>query len=157
MPRVSSAPEDAYHFKGSFEEGWGRVVSADYIVFQFPPAKEARGTPGTASYRAAGSQDPPQLMFRMEIQRYADGDGNKAGVPAEEVLLPIQKPDKASGALACHPGKFPDGNPELDPEDAGGELGASGDTLFAMTDGYAINDKCKYMRFTHSLRSEDVV
>ena len=146
MPRVSSAPEDAYHFKGTFEEGWGKITAAAFVVFQFPPMKEAKGD------RPAGYQDPPQLMMRLEIQRYTDDAGNKAGTPPEEVLLPIQKPDKTTGELsACHPGKFVDGNPESEPTDAGGELGAEGDTLFAMTDGYAINEKCKYMRFTKSL------
>lgn len=149
MPRVSSAPEDAYHFKGSFEEGWGKVTAASYLVFQFPPAKESKGG------RQAGEQDPPQLMLQLEIQRYSNGEGAKAASVPEEVLLPIQKPDKATGELsACHPGKFPDGNPELDPADAGGELGASGDTLFALQDGYAINEKCKYMRFTQSLQEK---
>jgi hypothetical protein len=55
---------------------------------------------------------------------------------------------------ACHPGKYPDGNVEGDPEDMGGALGAEGDTLFAMQDGYAISDKCKYMRFTASLQEK---
>jgi hypothetical protein len=149
MPRVSSAPEDAYHFKGSFEEGWGVVTAAEAVVFQFPPTKEAKNG------RPAGSQDPPQLMARLEIQRMVDGDGNKNPAPTEEVLLPIQKPDKGTGELsACHPGNFPDANPEADPEDMGGELGASGNTLYAMQDGYAINEKCKWMRFTSSLQAK---
>lgn len=149
MPKVSSAPEDAYRFKGSFEEGWGTVVGASFLNFQFPPTKEAKGN------RPAGSQDPPQLMCRLEIQRYIDGEGNKNPAPPEEVLLPIQKPDKMTGELtACHPGKYPDGNVEGDPEDMGGDLGAEGDTLYAMQDGYAINEKCKYMRFTQSLQEK---
>ena len=74
--------------------------------------------------------------------RMIDGDGNKNPAPTEEVLLPIQKPDKGTGELSsCHPGNFPDANPEADPEDMGGELGASGNTLYAMQDGYAINEK----------------
>src|ERR1700685_2768172 len=102
MPRVSSAPEDAYHFKGTFEEGWGKVTSARAIVFQFPPQKEA------SNDRPAGHQDPPQLMVELDIQRYADGEGAKSGAPPEQVLLSIQKPSKDTGMLdACHPGNYP--------------------------------------------------
>jgi hypothetical protein len=149
MPRVSSAPEDAYHFKGSFEEGWGKVTAASAIVFQFPPQKEA------SNNRPAGYQDPPALMIQLEIQRYQDGEGNKTPTPPEEVLLSVQKPDKMTGELsACHPGNFPDDNPDLDPVDAGGELGATGNTLFALQDGYALNDRCKWMKFTQSLQEK---
>ena len=149
MPRVSSAPEDAYHFKGTFEEGWGKIVSACAIVYQFPPQKEANNN------RAAGHQDPPQLMAQLEIQRYVDGEGQKAGSPPEEVLLSIQKPDKSTGTLdACHPGNYPDDNPDLDPVDCSGSLGATGNTLFALQDGYAINDKSKWMKFTQSLQEK---
>ena len=149
MPRVSSAPEDAYHFKGTFEEGWGKITAAAAIVYQFPPQKEA------SNDRAAGHQDPPQLMAQLEIQRYVDGEGQKAGSPPEEVLLSIQKPDKGTGTLdACHPGNYPDDNPELDPVDCSGSLGATGNTLFALQDGYAINDKCKWMKFTQSLQEK---
>jgi hypothetical protein len=146
MPRVSSAPEDAYHFKGTFEEGWGKITAAAAIVYQFPPQKEA------SNDRPAGHQDPPQLMAQLEIQRYVDGEGQKAGSPPEEVLLSIQKPDKGTGTLdACHPGNYPDDNPELEAVDCSGSLGATGNTVFAMQDGYQFNDKCKWMKFTASL------
>lgn len=146
MPRVSSAPEDAYHFKGSYQDGWGKITDAKPLVFQYPPTKEAKNN------RAAGHQDPPQLVAELTIQRYSDGDGTKSPTPPEQVLLSIQKPDKQTGELtACHPGKFPDGNLEEEPEDMGGDLGAEGDTLFALQDGYQLNDKCKWMTFTTSL------
>lgn len=146
MPKVSSAPEDAYRFKGSFEEGWGVVTSACAIVYQFPPQKEA------SEGRAAGHQDPPGLFAQLSIQRYSDGEGNKAAAAEEEVLLSIQGADKMTGELNnVHPGKYPDGNTEADPEDMGGALGAIGDTLMAMQDGYAINDNVKWLRFCASL------
>ena len=52
---------------------------------------------------------------------------------------------------AVHPGKYEDGNPESDATDMGGALGATGDTLFALADGYQINDNVKWMRFCASL------
>ena len=82
MPRVSSAPEDAFHFKGSFEEGWGEIVDAKSVVFQYPPQKEASGN------RLAGFQSPPGLFVCLSIQRYLDKT-TKAGVPAEEVMLSL--------------------------------------------------------------------
>jgi hypothetical protein len=146
MPKVSSAPEDAYKFKGSFEEGWGVVTSACAIVYQFPPQKEA------SEGRAAGHQDPPGLFAQLSIQRYSDGEGNKAAAAEEEVLLSIAGADKMDGQLnAVHPGKYEDGNPESDATDMGGALGATGDTLFALADGYQINDNVKWMRFCASL------
>ena len=146
MPKVSSAPEDAYKFKGSFEEGWGVVTSACAIVYQFPPQKEA------SEGRQAGHQDPPGLFAQLTIQRYADGEGNKAAAAEEEVLLSIASADKMDGQLnAVHPGKYEDGNPESDATDMGGSLGATGDTLFALADGYQINDNVKWMRFCASL------
>jgi hypothetical protein len=149
MPRVSSAPEDAFHFKGSFADGWGEVVEAKALVFQYPPTKEAKNN------RPAGSQDPPALVAALMIQRHSDGDGTKTPQEPEEVLLSIQRPDKMTGELsACHPGKFPDGDVDADPEDMGAALGAEGDTLFAMQDGYQLNDKCKWMTFTASLQEK---
>jgi hypothetical protein len=146
MPKVSSAPEDAYRFKGSFEEGWGVVTSACAIVYQFPPQKEA------SEGRQAGHQDPPGLFAQLSIQRYSDGEGNKAAAAEEEVLLSIASADKMDGQLnAVHPGKYEDGNPESDATDMGGALGATGDTLFALADGYQINDNVKWMRFCASL------
>lgn len=146
MPRVSSAPEDAFHFKGEFLDGWGEVVDAKPIVFQFPPSKEDK--PG----RPAGSQDPPGLFAELLIQRHTDAEGTKGPQPPEQVLLSIQRADKHTGELsACHPGKFQDGDPESEPEDQGGELGAEGDTLYALQEGFQLNDKCKWMRFTTSL------
>ena len=146
MPKVSSAPEDAYKFKGSFEEGWGVITGACAIVYQFPPQKEA------SEGRQAGHQDPPGLFAQLTIQRYADGEGNKAAAAEEEVLLSIASADKMDGQLnAVHPGKYEDGNPESDATDMGGALGATGDTLFALADGYQINDNVKWMRFCASL------
>lgn len=146
MPKVSSAPEDAYKFKGSFEEGWGVVTGACAIVYQFPPQKEA------SEGRQAGHQDPPGLFAQLSIQRYSDGEGNKAAAAEEEVLLSIAGADKMDGQLnAVHPGKYEDGNPESDAADMGGSLGATGDTLFALADGYQINDNVKWMRFCGSL------
>lgn len=171
MAKVSSAPEDAFHFKGAFEEGWGVITGAKALVFQYPPAKESKNG------RMVGDQDPPQLVVAFEIERYRDGEGNKIGTPAEEVLLSIQKADKQSGLLTrIRPGNFVDNDPDTDPVDCGGDLGAEGNTLFG--DGTcnkcgklesdnantkcsggvphdfispAINDKCKYMKFTDSL------
>lgn len=146
MPRVSSAPEDAYHFKGTFQEGWGEIVDAKAVVFQFPPAKEARNN------RPVGHQDPPSLQVALTIQRLQDGDGTKSPIPPEEVLLSVQRADAQTGFLdACHPGDFPDGDLNSDPIDKGNGLGAEGNTLFAMQDGYQINDKTKWMSFTLSL------
>lgn len=149
MPRVSSAPEDAFHFKGAFADGYGEIVDAKALVFQYPPTKEAKNG------RAAGTQDPPALVAALMIQRHSDGDGTKTPQEPEEVLLSIQRPDKMTGELsACHPGKFPDGNVDGEPEDMTGDLGAEGDTLFALQDGYQLNDKCKWMTFTASLQEK---
>ncbi len=113
---------------------------------QFPPQKEA------SEGRAAGHQDPPGLFAQLSIQRYSDGEGNKAAAAEEEVLLSIAGADKMDGQLnAVHPGKYEDGNPESDATDMGGALGATGDTLFALADGYQINDNVKWMRFCASL------
>jgi len=143
MPKVSSAPEDAFHFKGTFEDGWGEVVDAKAVVFQYPPAKET------------GRQDPPALFAELSIERHRDGESGKVGTPAEQVLLSIQRASKESGVLdACHPGDYPDGNVDADPIDKGGDLGAEGNTLFAIQDGYQLNDKTKWMSFTASLQEK---
>ena len=149
MARVSSAPEDAFHFKGTFEDGWAEVIGAKALVFQYPPSKEARGD------RPAGHQDPPGLFACLELQRHVDGDGNKAGTPPEEVLLSIQRASKDTGMLdACHPGNYPEGDTNADPGDCGGDLGSEGNTLFAVADGYQLNDKTKWMAFTQSLQEK---
>jgi len=146
MPKISSAPEDAFHFKGSFADGWGVVTDAKAVVFQFPPTKEASGN------RPAGSQDPPGLYAQLTIQRYIDGDGQKAATQSEEVLLGIQRASRDTGMLdAAHPGDYPDGNLDADPIDKTGELGAEGNTLYAVQDGFQLNDKTKWMSFTASL------
>ena len=143
MPRVSSAPEDAFHFKGTFEEGWGEVTDAKAVVFQYPPNKDT------------SKQDPPALYCELTIQRLTDGEGAKAPSPPEQVLLKIAGPDKLDGTLsACHPGNYPDGNLDADPVDCGGELGAEGNTLYAVQDGFSLNDKVKYMRFCSSLQEK---
>lgn len=140
MPRVSSAPEDAFHFKGGFADGYGKIISAKSLIFQFPPNKDS------------GQQGPPQLFCCLEIQRYNDGDGSKSAEQPSEVLLGIQGPNRQTGELdSCHPGKFVDGDVNSDPEDQGGELGAEGDTLYALQDGFQLNDKTKWMSFTASL------
>lgn len=146
MPKISSAPEDAFHFKGSFADGWGVVIDAKAIVFQFPPTTKETPT------RPVGSQDPAGLFAQLTIQRYIDGDGQKAAAPPEEVLMSIQRASKDTGLLsAAHPGDYPDGNLDADPIDKTGELGAEGNTLFAVEDGFQLNDKCKWMTFTSSL------
>jgi len=140
MPRVSSAPEDALHYKGTYADGWGEVTDAKAVVFQYPPNKET------------GRQDPPDLFAELTIQRLVDKNGTKAAAAEETVLMKIQGHSKATGGLdLCHPGKFPDGNVDAEPTDCGADLGAEGDTLYAVSDGYQINDKVKYMRFTQSL------
>jgi len=146
MPRVSSAPEDAFHFQGTYQDGWGEVIDCKAVVFQFQPMKEAKGN------RPAGFQSPPALFAELTIQRHLDGDGNRAADQPEQVLLSIQSPDKATGLLeTCRPGRFPDGDTDVDPADMGDELGAEGDTLFAVQDGYRINENTKWMRFCKSL------
>jgi hypothetical protein len=139
MPKVSSAPEDALHFKGSYADGWGEVVDAKAVVFQYPPDK------------STGRQDTPSLFCELTIQRYREPETKDATAP-ESIMLSIQRSDKMTGELSLvHPGKYPNGNLEADPEDMSGGLGAEGDTLFALQDGYQINDKTKWMRFTQSL------
>jgi hypothetical protein len=147
MPKVSSAQKDAFHFKGGYEDGWGEVVDAKALMFQFPPTKETKGN------RPAGSQDPPALYLSMSIQRYADKN-TKLGTPPEEVLLPIARPDKAGNPLPIHPGNYPDGDLSKDVVDCGDGLGAEGNTVFAVQDGYAFNDKVKYMLFCKSLEEK---
>ena len=143
--RVSSAKEDAFHMKGSFADGWGEVIGSKALVFQFPPNK------------TTGNQDPPALYCQLEIQRYRDGDfkekeGNGEG---EEVLLKIAGPSKETGQLEdVHVGDCADGNVENEPSDGGNELGAEGNTLYAVKDGYQINDKVKYMQFCVSLEEK---
>jgi hypothetical protein len=145
MPKVSSAPEDAFHFKGGFADGWGEIIGAKALVFQFPPSKEHPNMP----------QNPPGLFACLEIQRHNDGEGNKSAEQPSEVLLSIQSASKDTGLLdACHPGNYPDGNVEAEPVDCGGELGAEGNTLFAVQDGYQLNDKTKWMQFTSSLQEK---
>jgi hypothetical protein len=146
MPRVSSAPEDAYHLAGKFADGWAKITDAKALVFQFPPTKETKGN------RQAGQQDPPALYVELTLQRYSDGEGNKTAAEPDTKLLGLAKPDKMTGALdAVHPGNYPDGNVEADPVDCGSELGAEGNTVYAVQDGYQFNDKCGWMAFTASL------
>jgi len=141
MPRVSIAPEDALHFKGAYADGWGKITDAKSVVFQFPPDKET------------GRQDPPGLFCELTIQRYQDGDGNKGADQPEQVLLSIQRAGKDTGTLSlAHPGIYPDGDLSKEPEDAGTELGAEGNTLYAIQDGYQVNDKTKLMVFCKSLQ-----
>ncbi len=148
MPRVSSAPEDAFHFKGTFADGWGEVVDAKALVFQFPPTKEDKGA------RAAGTQDPPALFAELMIQRLT-ADGAKSSEQPEQVLLSIARAARDTGILdTCHPGNYPEGDFARDPEDAGGDLGAEGNTLFAVADGFQLNDKTKWMTFTQSLQEK---
>jgi len=142
--RVSSAKEDAFHMKSSFADGWGEVVGARSLMFQFPPNKET------------GKQDPPQLMCQLEIQRYRDGDfKDKEGSEPEEVLLKIAGPSKDTGRVEdIHVGNCPDDNVENEPVDVGNELGMEGNTLYAVKDGYQLNDKGKYMQFCISLEEK---
>lgn len=143
MPRVSSASEDAYHFKGTFADGWGLVTAAQAVMFQFPPDKET------------GQQNPPSLFVELTIQRHQDGDGHASATPPEQVLMSIARPNKETGEMdQIHPGNYPDGNMSADPVDCGGNLGAAGNTLFALADGYQLNDNCKWMRFTRSLEEK---
>lgn len=143
MPRVSSAPEDAMHFKGTFSDGWGKIVDAKALVYQFPPDKET------------GRQDPAGLFCELTIQRYQDGDGNRSADQPEQVLLSIQRASKDSGTLTLvHPGNYPNGDVSAEPEDCGTELGAEGDTVKALQDGYQFNDKTKYMVFCKSLQEK---
>jgi hypothetical protein len=146
MAKVSSAPEDAYKPKSGFQEGWGKIIDAKSLVFQYPPSKEARGD------RPAGHQDPPSLVLQLTIQRYLDGAGTKAPVEPEEKLLTIAYPGRDTGTLdTVHPGNYPDGDVSQEPVDAGGELGCEGNTIYAMTDGFALNSTYGYMTFTQSL------
>lgn len=155
MARVSSAPEDAYHLSGKFADGWGKVTDCKVVMFQYPPMKEAKGN------RPAGHQDPAALVAELTIQRYVDGDGNVAASQPETKMLGIQKGtpgvdenDNPIMVYPVHPGKYPDDNPELDPVDCGDALGAEGNTLFALQDGFALNDKCGWMVFTQSLQED---
>ncbi len=149
MPRVSSAQEDAFHFKGTFADGWGEIVDAKAVVFQFPPAKESKGG------RSAGDQDPPGLYAAITIQRHIDGEGHKSSEQPEEVLLSIQRASRDTGLLdTCHPGNYPTGKVEGEPVDCGGELGAEGNTLFAIQDGFALNNRTKWMSFGRSLEDK---
>ena len=148
MPRVSSAPEDAMHFKGSWQDGWGKVIACQTLVFQFPPMKEAKFG------RPAGYQGPPSLMAELTIQRYLDGDGNISPYQPEQVLLGIQNSSKDTGMLDLfHPGNYPGDPPDVnaEPEDCGGDLGAVGNTVYSMKDGLQFMENCKWMRFTASL------
>lgn len=142
MPRVSSSPDDAFHFKGGFADGWGAVVDSKAIVFQFPPRQD-------------GSQDPPALYHSLTIQRYNDGEfQQKSAEQPSEVLLKICGPDSDGVLSTCTPGNYPDGDVNADPVDCGGDLGAEGNTLFAQQNGFAINDKTKYMRLCQSLKEK---
>jgi len=147
MPRVSSDPKDTYHFSTSFSDGWGKIIEAKSLVFQYPPRKEAQGPD-----RPAGSQDPPMLVVELTIDRYADGQGTHAGVPPESKLLVVDYPDKATGTLDIfHPGKYPDGDVNADPIDQGNALGAEGDTLYAAVEGKLLSDGLGWMIFAKSL------
>jgi hypothetical protein len=134
--------------KGSFNDGWGEVVGAKALVFQYPPMKEAKGN------RPEGHQDPPALYAQLEIQRYTDGTFTaRAGDAPEEVLLKMVGPNRDSGELdLCHAGTA--GSREDEPEDGGGELGAEGPTVFATRDGFAFSDACKWIQFTDSLKEK---
>lgn len=148
MARVSSAPEDAYVMKSGFIEGWGEVVGAKALVFQFPPAKKASDT------RKEGDQDPPALFLALEIQRL-NADGTKAPGDPEEKLLKIANPSKMTGQLDdLHPGNCADDNFDNEPTDCGGELGAEGNTLFAAQEGFQLNDKTGWMMTAKSLEEK---
>jgi hypothetical protein len=146
--KVSSAPEDAFHMSGSFADGWGRIVDAKALVFQYPPQKEAKNN------RPAGHQDPPALYCELTIQRYNDGNGNASAAQPETKLLGIAKPNLDSGQLDVVPGNYPDGNLKADPADTDGALGSEGNTVVAMREGYQFNDKCGYMTFCQSLTED---
>lgn len=148
MAKVSSAIGDAMHLAQGFKDGWGVITAARSLVYQFPPMKEAKGD------LPAGYQGPPALFVELEIQRYADGDGNKTSDPPETKLLSVQKPSKDTGLLdLVHPGKYTDENFD-DAVDCGGDLGAEGDTLFALKDGYQLLDSCGWWRFALSAQED---
>ena len=149
MPRVSSAPEDTFHMKGSWQDGWDKIVACQSIVFQFPPMKEAKYG------REAGWQGPPELYAELTVQRYLDGDGNVSPSQPEEILLKIQGPNKETGLLDLfHPGNYPDGNLGAEPEDAGGELGAVGNTVYSLKEGLQLMENCKWVKFCASLQEK---
>lgn len=149
MPRVSSAPEDAYHVSGKWIDGWGVVTDAKALVFQFPPLKEADKRDPVR--RPAGHQDPPSLFCELTIQRYNDGDGARTPGEPETKMLGIARVNTSTLELDVHPGNYPNGDLDAEPEDMSGALGAEGNTVFALADGYQFNDKCGYMQFTQSL------
>ena len=146
MPRVSSAPEDAYKGAGrGFIEGFGEIINAKAVVFQYPPQKEAKND------RPAGYQDPPALFAELSIQRLTP-DQKPDGSEPETVLLKIAGPNATTGELdTVHPGNYPDGDINQDPEDCGGDLGAEGNTVYAVKDGFQFNDKVKWITFVQSL------
>ena len=145
MPRVSSHPDDVMHLKGAFADGWGKVVDAKAIVFQYPPMKEAKfGHP-------AGWQGPPFLAAELTIQRYENADGVRSASQPEQVVLQIQNADKDTGQLEIlRPGRYPNGDPTADPEDMSGDLGAEGDTVYSAKEGFQFMD-CKWTKFCASL------
>jgi hypothetical protein len=139
MGKVSSAPEDAFHFKGGFEDGYGEIIGARTIVFQYPPNRDTQ------------IQDPPALYAELEIQRYLDKN-TRTATPPETILLKMAGPDRATGELnSVHVGSYPNGDVEAEPIDNGNALGAEGDTVFAVQDGFQFNDKAKWMLFSQSL------
>ena len=143
MARVSSAPEDAYKIKGSFADGWGEIIDAKSVVFQYPPDKES------------GRQDPPGLFVSLTIQRLQSGDGEKSAEEPSEVLLSVQRASTDTGTLdKIRPGNYPAPDLAADPVDCGSDLGSEGNTFFAVQDGFQINDKVKWSIFTQSLQEK---
>ena len=148
MPRVSSHPDDVMNFKGVFADGWGKVVDAKAIVFQYPPMKKAQFG------HEEGWQGPPFLAAELTIQRYENADGLRSAAQPEQVVLQIQNPDKDTSRLEIlRPGKYPNGDPATDPEDMGGDLGSEGDTVYSAKEGFQFMD-CKWTKFCASLKDK---
>ena len=144
MGVVKTSEDNLYHALQGFKEGWGIVTAARVIVFQFPPAKEAKFG------KQVGDQDPPSTFVQLTIQPMQDGNGNKAPLEPSEKLLGVQKPDQM-GVLRCFPGTYVEGSDFKEAVGSGPELGAEGDTIYTDEDGFAISDNSPWWRFAKSL------
>lgn len=136
MPHVGYAKEDGYHLSGIFNDGWGEVVDAKSVVYQYPPNKDT------------GNQGDPFLAVLLSIARVDPDSFKHTSDEVTEVPLKVDKDlDKIRPGLASEPG-------DPDPKDCGTDLGKEGNCFYAAEEGAKINENVKYFRLASSLQEK---
>jgi hypothetical protein len=131
MPVGSFNPKDAYEVKGGFQEGWGEVVGAKSIIFQFPANKQT------------GEQSAPFTGVLLSIQR-VDEAGKKLSAEPDEEILKVDK-----NLEAARPGNMAS-RTATDADDLGMDLGTEGNCIYT-TEVYKFNKKSKFIVLCDSL------